>query len=579
MIILSVVAFTSGLFTILAPCIWPLLPIVLADVTNSTSKKRPLGVTAGVALSFTFITLAISGLESSIGLNPNILRKIAVVVLLGIGISMVIPSLARKLESRLSLFAGRFGGAGKNSRSDFGGGFITGLALGVVWAPCSGPILGSIATLAATNKVSFQVVSVTLFYVAGVSIPLFAFAVGGQQLLAKSRRISRYVGKIQIASGVVLILTSVAIYTNYDKTIELKLLNLIPSYSQTLTKIESTPTVTKELSKLTHRAAPTPLTGDATSLFNSDSPAPEFQGVTHWLNINQPLTLASLKGKVVLVDFWTYTCINCLRTLPHVEDWYSKYHSAGLEIIGVSTPEFAFEKDAGNVASAIKRLGISYPVAQDNNYSTWNAYSNEYWPAEYLIDAQGNIRREDFGEGNYSDMERAIQALLNQSGAHISAPVSSLPDTEPGVQVTPETYLGSARAQYAYPSFTLTNGTNTFHKQKSIPVNQFAFGGKWTIGDQPATASAGATLSEHFYASNVYLILNPHTANRTNRVAVELNGKPLVGKFAGSDVKDGVITVDSDRLYNIYSASVPSDGVLTFTFLDPGISAYTFTFG
>ena len=247
MIVLYGVAFLSGLLTILAPCIWPLLPIILADVTKTKSRKRPLGITVGVAISFTFLTLSISLLESSLGINPNLLRKTAVLVLVFVGISMVVPKVSQLLESQISRMLGRFGNAGKNNRSDFNGGFITGLALGVVWAPCSGPILASIATLAATNKVSLQLVFITLIYDSGISLPLLGFAVGGQKLLVKSRRISKYTGKIQIAAGLVLILTAAAIYTNYDKTLETKLLNAIPSYSQVLTKIESTKGVTLSL--------------------------------------------------------------------------------------------------------------------------------------------------------------------------------------------------------------------------------------------------------------------------------------------------------------------------------------------
>jgi cytochrome c biogenesis protein CcdA/thiol-disulfide isomerase/thioredoxin len=580
MIVLYGVAFISGLFTILAPCIWPLLPIVLADVTQSKSKRRPLGITAGVAISFAFLTLAISALESSLGLNPNVLRKLAVVVLLVIGISMVVPALSRKMEASISSLSGRFGGVGRNQRSDFSGGFVTGLALGVVWTPCSGPILASVATLAATNKVSFQVVIVTLFYVAGVSIPLFGFAVGGQKLLAKSRRLSKHTGRIQIASGVIMIITAVAIYTNYDKTIEAKLLNAIPSYSSALTKIESGSGVTKALAKLKGtKVVPSSVTGDQSGLFNANTSAPELTGITDWLNSAGPETLASLKGKVVLVDFWTYSCINCLRTLPHVEAWYNKYHSAGFDVIGVSTPEFAFEKDAGNVNSAIKRYGIPYPVALDNNYATWNAYNNEYWPAEYLIDSTGKIRRTEFGEGNYGQTEQAIRTLLANAGHTVTVTPSDLPDMTPQTQLTPETYFGSNRAQFGYPTPNYPNGTFTIPVVKSVPQDQFAFGGKWLVAPEYAQASTGSSLTEHFGASKVYLILKPGTG-AVSRVAVTYNGKPLVGALAASDVVNGVITVDSDRLYNIFdSGATPTDGTLKFTFLDPGIQAYTFTFG
>ena len=580
MIILYGVAFISGLFTILAPCIWPLLPIVLADVTQSNSKRRPLGITAGVAISFAFFTLAISALESSIGFSPNVLRKFAVVVLLVIGISMVVPALSRRMEASISSLSGRFGGVGRNQRSDFSGGFITGLALGVVWTPCSGPILASVATLAATNKVSIQVVVVTLFYVAGVSIPLFGFAVGGQKLLAKSRRLSKHTGRIQIASGVIMIITAVGIFTNYDKTIEAKLLNAIPSYSNALTKIESGSGVTKALAKLKGtKVIPSGANVDSSGLFNANQTAPEIRGISKWLNTASPATLASLKGKVVLVDFWTYSCINCLRTLPHVEAWYNKYHSSGFEVIGVSTPEFAFEKDAGNVSSAIKRYGIPYPVALDNNYATWNAYNNQYWPAEYLIDATGKIRRTEFGEGNYPESEQAIRTLLTAAGNKITVAPSDLPDTTPQTQLTPETYFGSNRSQFGYPTPNYPNGNFTIPEQKSVPLDQFALGGKWSITPEYIEAKSGATISEHFDASKVFLILKPG-AQMPSKVSVTYNGKPLVGALAGSDVVNGVITVDSDRLYNIFSSGATnSDGTLKFTFQNDGIQAFTFTFG
>ena len=580
MIVLYGVAFISGLFTILAPCIWPLLPIVLADVTQSNSKRRPLGITAGVAISFAFLTLAVSFLESSLGLNPNVLRKLAVVVLLVIGFSMVVPALSRRMEASISSLAGRFGGVGRNQRSDFSGGFVTGLALGVVWTPCSGPILASVATLAATNKVSLQVVIVTLFYVAGVSIPLFGFAVGGQELLAKSRRLSKHTARIQIASGVVMILTAFAIYTNYDKTIETKLLNAIPSYSSALTKIESGSGVTKALTKLKgSKEVPSSITGDQSGLFNANSKAPELKGISQWLNTAGPATLAALKGKVVLIDFWTYSCINCIRTLPHVVAWYNKYHSSGFEVIGVSTPEFAFEKEASNVKSAIKQFKLPYPVALDNNYDTWNAYNNQYWPAEYLIDATGQIRRTEFGEGNYPQSEQAIRTLLANAGHKVTVAPSDLPDTTPQTQLTPETYFGSNRSQFGYPTSNYPNGSFTIPLQKTVPLDQFALGGKWFIQPDYVQASVGASITEHFDASKVYMILKPGAA-KSGAVLVTYNGKPLTGALAGSDVVNGVITVNSDRLYNIFdSGAAMSDGTLLFTFQDAGTQAFTFTFG
>lgn len=580
MIVLYGVAFISGLFTILAPCIWPLLPIVLADVTQSKSKRRPFGITAGVALSYAFFTLAISALESSFGLNPNVLRKLAVIVLLVIGILMVIPALSRRMEASISRLSGRFGGLGKNQRSDFRGGFITGVVLGIVWSPCSGPILASVAVLAGSNKVSLQTVIVTLFYVLGVSIPLFGFAVGGQKLLAKSRFMSKHTGRIQIVSGMVMILTAVAIYTNYDKTLEANLLSAAPSYTNALTSIERTTSVTKALAKLKGtKNVPSSANTDAAALFNENTTAPELTGITKWLNTSGPETLASLKGKVVLVDFWTYSCINCLRTLPHVEAWYNKYHSSGFEVIGVHTPEFAFEKDSNNVNSAIKRLTVPYPVALDNNYSTWNAYNNQYWPAEYLIDGNGKIRRTEFGEGHYAETEQAIRTLLAGAGHKVTVAPSDLPDTTPQAQVTPETYFGSSRGQFGYPEPNYPNGTFTIPLQKSVPLDQFSFAGTWTIAPEYAQASKGAVLTEHFGASKVYMILKPASSG-ASEVAVTYDGKPLSGALAGSDVVNGIVKVNSDRLYNIFDSGANlSDGTLQFTFLNKGIQAFTFTFG
>jgi len=580
MIILYGVAFISGLFTILAPCIWPLLPIVLADVTQSKSKRRPLGITAGVALSYALFTLAISTLISSLHLNPNLPRQLAVVALLIIGVSMVIPAVSTRMETSISTFVNRFQGIRQNQRSDFRGGFTTGLALGIVWTPCSGPILASVSVLAATNKVSFQSVIVMLFYVAGVSIPLFGFAVGGQRLLARSRFVSKYTGRIQMVSGLIMIITAVAIYTNYDKTIEAKLLNAVPSYSNALTKIESTNGVKKALAKLNgSKIIPSNIQAGQSGLFNQNYQAPEISGITKWLNTSGPETLASLKGKVVLVDFWTYSCINCLRTLPHVETWYNKYHSDGFDVIGVSTPEFAFEKDPGNVSGAIKRYNIPYPVALDNNYSTWNAYNNEYWPAEYLIDSSGIIRRTEFGEGNYGDTEKAIRALLVDAGKKVTAPLSNVADTTPQDQTTPETYFGSNRSQYGYPTPSYGNGTYTIPEQKSVPLDQFALGGKWLVQPEYVQSIANSTLAEHFGASKVYMILKP-AAGKVSHVKVTYDGKPLIGPLAASDLVNGIITVDSDRLYNVFdSGSKVSDGTLKFTFEEPGIQAYTFTFG
>ncbi|MEK9179194.1 MAG: redoxin family protein, partial [Patescibacteria group bacterium] len=319
-----------------------------------------------------------------------------------------------------------------------------------------------IATLAATRAVSAEVFFVTLFYVTGVGIPLFVFAISGQKIATHTKRFNSSTGRIQQLFGLVMIITALLIATGYDRTLQAKLLNLFPSYSNILYKLESAPQVKTELDRLKNR--PT----DAPNTLSNLGMAPEFAGISNWLNSKRPLTMQELRGRVVLVDFWTYTCINCIRTLPYIKEWHKKYASKGLVVIGVHTPEFEFEKKKENVQNAISQYELTYPVAQDNNYSTWNAFNNQYWPAKYLIDKNGTIRYTHFGEGNYEETERVIQELLGEKVTTNQESVLSVPsllyDNAP---LTPETYLGFSRAD---------RYTNT---KDVIPLHFVRLSGEW----------------------------------------------------------------------------------------------------
>lgn len=579
MLLLLGFAFLSGLVTILAPCIWPLLPIVLSSVTGR-GRGRPLGVTLGVMASFTIFTLALSSVVRVFHFDPNIFRFIAVVILAVLGIIMIFPSLSAFLEIGVSRFGARFGAQNQTVKTGFGPGLIVGLSLGVVWAPCAGPILAAIATLAAMGKVSFSVMLVTLAYVLGIGIPLFIFASGGQKLLTSSHRISRYTGRIQQIFGLILILSALAIYTNYDTVIEVGLLDRFPWLAQSVSQFENTAAVEQQLNLLKGNAtAQSAIKLPAVSgLFNSDSPAPEITSNGNWLN-SMPLSLAALKGKVVLVDFWTYTCINCIRTLPHITHWYDTYKNQGFVVIGVHTPEFEFEKNTSNVQDAIAEFKIHYPVVQDNNYSIWSAFNNEYWPAEYLIDANGFIRREHFGEGEYDKMEQAIQTLLAENGHEVTTTLSAIPDQTPTeALISPETYLGSSRAEFYYPTGGISNGTRIFVLKDNLPTHSVSLGGQWTIQDTEAVAGQAATLNYHFSADKVYLVLRPGAkTNPTMRVF--LDGKPVDSSSAGADVVAGKVTVDKDRLYNLIDLhGQPGVHILRLEF-DSGIEAFAFTFG
>lgn len=597
MIILLTFAFLSGLVTILAPCIWPLLPIVLSSSVTGGGHRRPLGITLGIMVSFTIFTLFISYIVKLFHIDPNVLRIVAVIVLAVMGVLMIIPGFAAILEIGLSRMSGIFGRTKSDrdglpaGRQGFVSGFIAGLSLGIVWSPCAGPILAAIATLAATGQVSLQVLLVTLAYVTGVGIPLFIIALLGQKFLANSRKLSPFTGRIQQVFGVIMILTAVLIYTNKVQDFQLALVDRFPVLNTVFNGFETNSAVSDQLNKLRSTNSQQIESSD---LFNvTPQPAPEFRGITQWLNLpagrqvtqdysgsnSKSLTMQELKGKVVLIDFWTYTCINCIRTLPFVTSWYDKYHDQGFTVVGVHTPEFAFEKETGNVLSAIERFKIHYPVAQDNDYGTWTAYSNQYWPAEYLVDAKGMVRRVHFGEGEYGEMEKAIQLLLKENGASVSSSLVTMPDQTPQGQLSPETYLGSKRMEFLTGSGTTTNGVHTFPQVNSIDSNHFAFAGEWNISDEYSLSGKDAAISYNFYAGDVYLVMGPPTGKKA-QVKVLLDGKVVDQEVSGSDVKDGVVTIDSQRLYSLVDLKGKTEQhTLTLQFLTPQTGVFAFTFG
>jgi cytochrome c biogenesis protein CcdA/thiol-disulfide isomerase/thioredoxin len=525
MSLLLLFSFFSGLSTILAPCIWPILPIVLASSTGG--KQKPLGISLGIVVTFTLATLGLSYLVRLIPFDPNILRWIAVGVIIFLGLMMIIPWFGAVIESWVSRLFGRF--SFKTANNGFGGGFITGLALGLVWAPCAGPILATIAVLAATQAVNLNIILMTLAYSIGAGLPLLLLTSLGQRLFSKTKFVSRYLGNFQKLMGVIMIATAVLIIFGIDLKLAARLADIFPEYSSILTKLESQPEILNQLNSVKNLPK---------SNLKNQGQAPEFTGITKWLN-SDPLTIAELRGKVVLVDFWTYTCINCIRTLPHITAWYEKYKDQGFVVVGVHTPEFEFEKTTTNVENALKQYNITYPVAQDNNYATWNAYQNHYWPAHYLIDTQGVIRKTHFGEGEYEEMESAIQDLLGQ----VDSPLLEVDDSSPRGRLTPETYLGSAR------------GGDPWVKMDS----------SWSIAPEYAQSRAGSTINLDFQAKKVFLVITPV---EDDSVRLTLDGQDL-----------GDIKLDTDRLYDIVSLPEVGKHKLLLKFSKPGTKVFAFTFG
>lgn len=577
MSILLIFAFISGLTTITAPCIWPLLPIILSS-TTSGGHKKPLGITLGIMTSFAFFTLTLSYIVKIIPFDPNLLRLFAVIVIGFLGLTLLIPPLSQILEGLMSRLSGKFASTSRMQSTGFKSGYVTGFSLGLVWSPCAGPILATIATLAATQSVNFSIILVTVVYVIGVGIPLFLFATLGRNILTKTAFLSKYTGRIQQVFGVIMILTAISIFTSYDKVLSAKLLNLFPSYSSFLNNLEGQESVKRELNQLKNNKT--------NSNLSSYGNAPEFTGVTKWLNTDKPKTMTDLKGKVVLVDFWTYTCINCIRTLPFVTSWYDKYNNPSqcsgtlrssaapsdlkdkcFVVIGVHTPEFEFEKKEENVLNAISQYKINYPVALDNNYSVWQSYNNQYWPAKYLIDSKGVVRYFHFGEGEYDKTEKVIQELLTEAGQEIQMPLTQNSDQTPKSQLTPETYLGLARMQGFALAQPTTTGTGKFILPKELGVNNWAFGGTWDIQNEYSLTKLNSTLEFKFLANKVFLVITPST--KSDIIKVSLDGKVV-----------NTITADTAKLYTLVDTTGNNTPrLLHLDFQTPGTRIYAFTFG
>ena len=481
------------------------------------------------------------------------------------------------------------GGIRVGTGDGFASGLLVGAALGFVYTPCAGPILAAVISVSAASG---RTVAVAIAYAFGSGAVLLALALGGHKLFDRVRRAGRGPA-LQRVLGAIMVITAVAIATELDVNFDQYVAQHIPEVNLTAS-LEKSHAVQSRLPELTgHKAkfeasvsspseprnvSQAKLLADAHRLKVLGA-APEFTGTEDWFNTpgDRPLTLAGLRGHVVLVDFWTYTCINCIRTLPYLKAWDAAYRHDGLTIVGVETPEFSFEHDASNVANAIEQFGIRYPVVQDNEMGTWNAYGNEYWPADYLIDARGQVRYAAFGEGDYGETETAIRALLAESGAQVGGMSHPTDVVVPSEQATPETYLGTARAE------GWLNGPHAgTHDYGSAPhpnlkVSEFAYTGTWNIAAQPARAVANAGVEVDFEAKNVYLVLSS-PGERPLPVRVLLDGHPIPAADAGADVHGGVVTVRRQRLYTLVSLPRDEQHLLTLRFA-PGVTGYAFTFG
>ncbi len=595
MIILLAFAILAGAGTALSPCVLPVLPALLS-AGGVGGRRRPLGIVLGLSITFTVTIVGLAKVVDGVGLGSDPLRDVAIVVLLVFGVVLLMPGLADRIEAPLSRLA-RFGP--RSSGDGFWSGMLVGGALGFVYTPCASPILAAVISVSAASG---KTILIALAYAFGSAVVLLAITLGGRQLFDRARRAGRG-PLLQRVLGTIMILTALAILTNEDVKFDQFIARHIPNVNLTAS-LECSSSVTGRLHEITgrkqkfapangssacegsssklHAAAPdasqATLLADAEQLPHLGA-APEFTETQDWFNTpgNRPLSLASLHGRVVLVDFWTYTCINCIRTLPYLKAWDAAYRNDGLTIVGVETPEFAFEHEASNVSNAIDQFGLHYPVVQDNNMGTWNAYANEDWPADYLIDANGQVRYMAVGEGDYAQTETAIRALLAEAGHNVGGKSHPTDVVVPSEVATPETYLGTNRAEgWIVPP---KSGLHDYGPAPSagLRLNEFAFSGTWNISSQPAEAVASGGIDLEFYAKNVYLVLSS-PGERPLGVSVLLDGRPISARDAGADVKGGVVTVRRQRLYSLVSLPGDQQHHLSLRFA-PGVTGYAFTFG
>jgi cytochrome c biogenesis protein CcdA/thiol-disulfide isomerase/thioredoxin len=554
--LLLIFALLAGAGTAVSPCVLPVLPALLSAGATG-GRRRPLGIVLGLAITFTLTVALLAEVVSGVGLGDSLLRDLAIAVLLVFGISLAIPAVAARIEAPLSRLA-RFGP--KDGGDGFASGLAVGAAMGFVYTPCAGPILAAVISVGATTGTTLRTLLVALAYAIGSAVVLLILMAGGRRLIPKTLNVQR-------ALGAVLVLTAVAMIARLDVRAEKAIAEHAPN-ANLAAGLEDSKTVDKHLNRIRPKsrfaeraatAAPVGKGGPRSKLPVLGT-APDFTGTQRWFN-SRPLSLTALRGRVVLIDFWTYTCINCIRTLPYLRAWDARYRKAGLTIVGVHSPEFSFEKDAGNVQRAIASFGIRYPVVQDNDLATWSAWGNQYWPAEYLIDARGKVRHVHFGEGDYDQSEAAIRSLLAERDGSLGGMAKPHDPFTISAEATPETYLGSARAERWLPGKP-RDGTHTYTPPTSLPTSHFALGGTWRVTPEDATAVRDATLTAHVHARHVYLVLGGD-----GDVGVNVDGRAT-----------RTVHVTKQRLYTL--ADFPRDGdhVLRLTFA-PGVSGFAFTFG
>lgn len=537
MIILILFAFLSGIVTILSPCILPMLPIILSGSVGS--KRKPYGIVLGFILSFTIFSLTLSTLVQILNIPVNTLRFIAIIFIIFFGLVMILPKLKEEFVKLVSRISGKR--STKKQGSGFIGGFFVGLSLGVIWTPCVGPIMASVITLAISQSVDAGSVLIILSYTLGTSIPMLIIIQGGRSIFKKVPNISKYFGVIMILVGLSLIL-------GLDRKFQTFILDKFPTYGSGLTFFETTTPVNNALkdrnkndSIISYENQP------KNGRLGNYGTAPQFIIGGEWIN-SGPLTMEDLKGKVVIVDFWTYSCVNCIRTTPYLKSWYDAYESDGLVIIGIHAPEFVFERDLKNVTKATKEMNINWPVLLDNNFEMWNQYNNSYWPSKYFIDANGEIRYYHFGEGEYDTSRKVIEKLLKEAGNKPEVSAEKL-KIKQKTSNTHEVYLGSIRGS-----------------QKSNPTlpGEWNITGDWKITGEYIENINNGELTLEFDARSINLVIETLDSGK-------------IEVLVDDEIVDSFIPMEN-KMYNIVNLKKQEEHTLKLR-VEGKLRLFAFTFG
>ncbi|RJQ76665.1 cytochrome c biogenesis protein DipZ [Pseudonocardiaceae bacterium YIM PH 21723] len=561
---LALIGLIGGLVTGISPCILPVLPVIFfsggAQSAASPSRWRPYLVISGLVVSFTLVTLFGSLLLSVLGLPQDVLRWAGLIVLALIGIALIVPQFEHILEKPFSWLPQRNPDPNK-------GGFALGLALGAVYVPCAGPVLAAITVAGATGQIGWDTVILTASFAIGAALPLLIFALAGRRVAERVAAFRKRQRGIRIAAGVVMIALAIGLVFNLPQLLQ----RAIPDYTSAIQdRVNNSEQVKKALNLgglVNDQNKDLDKCTDGGKELESCGTAPDIKDIQQWLNTpdGAAVTLQQQKGKVVLLDFWAYACINCQRSIPHVVGWDKAYRDAGLEVIGVHSPEYAFEKEPGNVATAAKNFGITYPVALDNNLGTWTNYRNRYWPAHYLIDKDGTVRHIKFGEGDYQGTEKLIRQLLTEAkpGVQLPAATELTDDTPDTAKITQETYLGASKRVNFAGKEKYDSGDSSFAFPQDQGDNTFALDGNWTLTSQNITPNGGdGRIRLNYKAKEVRMVLSgkgtvTYSVNGQNKT-IEVDGTP--------------------NSYQVLSTSDIQSGSVTVT-VSGGVQAFSFTFG